>query len=277
MTSPVAPPPPPMTAPAGQPDPYANVRAWQNYRDDIVERALTEQNAFNKLQLERQREDAEKALANAMNIAKLQAETSRYGTDQQTRVALARMQQDDAQFQANHGLNIAKAYTEYASTPDRLFMLNDLTEGLNRVGQGLGVQPYGSNGTPQPKTWESFAALSGFGNMPAVQAGGGGMPSGGGGNQAAAGGGGDPRQKAEMAILKAIPPSDGYGNSRDDFAALAAIENVRRASKPGSYERLRPGQQAAFRGGLSRLGLYAPDVIEDMRRSGIGQGSARQA
>ena len=75
-------------------------------------------------------------------------------------------------------------------------------------------------------------------------------------------------------IIDAIPPSDGQGMDDDDFAALAAVENVFRASKPGSFARMRPGQQKAFAGGLSRLGYYAPDAIADMRRNDPGQGRA---
>ena len=62
--------------------------------------------------------------------------------------------------QQQFGVDRAKTYADYASTPDRTFMLGDLNSALGRVGQGLGVQPYGYDSQPVPKTMAGFDALS---------------------------------------------------------------------------------------------------------------------
>lgn len=247
--------------------------------------ALATASGWDREKLRRGLEDAEKGRANAYRIAELQAQTSRYGTDRNYDAEMARLTEDARQFDANHGLDrarlgldTAKAYTEYASTPDRYFMLGDFMSGMGRAGMGLGPQPYGTGGQPQMKTWEDFAALAGFGDMPSVQAGQSGAGAAGqGGGMAQPGSGADPRIRAAQGILKAIPISDGQGMDDDDFAALTAIENVFRASKPGSYERLRPGQRKMFAGGLARLGYNPEDAISQMRRNAPGQASSRLA
>lgn len=260
----------------------SDTERWDAYIR-MVRDAMQQSAGWEREKYRRELEDAEKGRANAYRIAELQAQTSRYGTDRQTEVELAQLEENQRQFDANHGLemqrfglDVANAYTQYASTPDRYFQLNDFVEGLGRAGVGSGPSPYGAVGQPQAKGWEQFAALAGFDNLPAVQAGqpGAGMAAAGGGQTQ---GGGDPRLKAAQGILKAIPISDGQGMDDDDFAALSAIENVFRASKPGTLERFRPGQRAMFASGLSRMGYWAPDAIEQMKRNGIGQSSARLA
>lgn len=278
--------------PVGSPE---DLRARELYYLSIQAAAIDANNkelsTWRKLQLQAQRDDAEKALQNARTIAQLTNETSRYGTDVQRRTQLDQLQQNQRQFDATHGLemqkfgldqnrfglDVAKAYTDYASGPDTLFMLNDFQQGLASAGVGEGPQPYGAGAAPQARGWEDFAALAGFGNLPAVQA----RQSNGGPVMASAaaqsGGGSDPRIKAARSIIDAMPPSNGQGHDDNNFAALDAIEAVFRAARPGTYERLRPGQKKAFAAGLSRRGYYAPDAIEDMQRAGIGQGSVRAA
>ena len=241
--------------------------------------ALAKASGWEREKLRLELEDALKGRENAYKIAELQSNTSRYGTDKNYDAQMARLTEDSRQFDLNHGLDrdrlqldVVKTGVDYLSTPDRAFMYGDLQEGLGRAGLGLGPQPYGTNGQPHMKTWEDFAALSGFGANPAVQAGqSGATMAATGAGAAPPGGGGDPRVKAATGILKAIPISDGQGMDDDDFAALNAIENVFRASKPGSYERMRPGQQAMFRAGLGRLGYWGPDALKQMRRNAPGQ------
>lgn len=283
--------------PAGVPDWYpssgygpsssqqpASVSEWDQYIATIKQ-AMAASAGWEREKKRLELEDALKGRENAYRIAELSANTSRYGVDVGRQNALDQLTENARQFDLDHGLNrdrlqldVVKTGVEYLSTPDRAFMFGDLEDGLARAGMGLGPQPYGTQGQPHMKTWEDFAALSGFGDMPAVQSGqsGAGVAATGGG-AGQAGAGKDPRLSAATGILKAIPPSEGGGMDDDDYAALAAIENVYRASKPGSYERLRPGQRKMFAGGLARLGYNPEDAISQMRRNAPGQRAASMA
>lgn len=276
----------PQGATSGQSD----VDKWIAYSEKAAaaaNQASADQNVWEREKLRMQAEDAKKGLQNAMEIARLQSQTSRYGVDQQTQTRLKELQQAQQQFEATHaldmqkfGLDVAEAYTKYASTPDLTFQRADLMNGLQRAGIGQGPSPLSSQGTPVAKTWNDWAALQGWAT-PAVAAGQTQQPAGVNGAGAGASGGGgsgaDPRMAAATSIMKAIPPSDGVGHDESDFAALRAIQSVFSAAKPGSYERLRPGQKAAFASGLSRLGYYAPDALADMKRANPGQQSSRLA
>lgn len=264
----------PYGTPSPPPGGVADVARWDEYIKTIQE-AMTASSGFERIKLAEQYKDAAAGRANAMRIAQLQEQGRRYGVDVGARTEMARLQENARQFDASHGLEMAKVATDYLSTPDRYFQAGDFLSMAGQLGRGGGVQPYGAQGRPQAKRWEDFAALAGFGNVPAVKAGGGGGMAtyadyGGGGG----GGGVDPRVKAARGVIDAIPPSEGSGMNADDWAALGAVEQIFRASKPGSYEKMRPGQQAMFRSGLGRLGYVPDDAIEDMRRSGIGQGRA---
>lgn len=125
--------------------------------------------------------------------------------------------------------------------------------------------------------WQDYAALQGFGSLPAVQnrrpmAG---VP--GAAAAAPAAGAADPRIKAVRAIADALPPSDGEGMDHNDWAAIQSIQGLFKARRPGFYARLRPGQQLAAQGALARGGAYVPDVLEDYDRSLPRQGSVRRA
>lgn len=144
-------------------------------------------------------------------------------------------------------------------------------------GSMMSLRGGGAIGVSEGPQWQDYAALRGFGSVPAVAAGRtmaqpvAGMP------QQQAAGGADPRIKAARAVVDAIPPSDGDGHDDNDYAALQAIQGIFKARKPGTLARMRPGQQAAFSAGLSRSGLYAPDAIADMERANPGQRSVRMA
>ena len=194
--------------------------------------------------------------------------------------------------QQKFGLDRANAYTAYASTPDKRFMASDFADAMDRLGQGLGVRPYGTTaGNPTPKTWDDFTALSAYptGSDPSASVGAGsaggssmlGSGQMGASTDATAGGGGgatgsttDPRITASTAVMKAIPPSDSAGHDISDQAALSAIQNIYKAGRPGALQRMLPGQQQQFGAGLARLGYNAPDAIAQMSRQGIGQGSS---
>lgn len=269
-----------MLAPPGTPtaptssDP--NVAKWDEYIATI-KAALAASSGWNERQLAAQLADAEKARANAMEIARLNAQTSRYGTNVNAMVQLRQLEQQQRQFEANHGLEIAKAYTQYASTPDLMWAHRDFTSALANVGQGRSPQSVASQPAPRAKTWQDFAALAGYGGNSAVAAGAGGgqaqMMAGGAGGA----GGADPRLKAMKAIGDAIPPSDTPGNDDQDWAAINAIANLYFAGRPGEVERLGRQRRKTTMAGLARAS-YDPLLVEEERVRGLpNRGNPRAA
>jgi len=233
--------------------------------------------------LEAQMKSAAAARENAMKIAQLQSKTQRYGIDVQAKTEMENRLERAREFDASHGLEIAKAYTAFASTPDMMFARNDFMSGMERVGQGLHPSPAMSQGTPHAKTWEDFAAIAQYNGsqVPGASSGGGGSQpaqasasgGGGGANTAstssvgASSGGTDPRVTAANAVMKAIPPSDTPGADGQDWAALEAIRNLFTAGAPGSVERLGKPRTKIAMAGLARMG-YDPDTImEDYKRA----------
>jgi len=256
------------TATPTSPGAGATPSQWDAYIATI-QAAINASSGWEKTKLEAQMEDARKGRENAYAIAQLQARTSRYGTDQQTKMQLAQLQQNQRQFEASHGLEIAKAYTQFASTPDMVWSLNDFKSAMGRVGQGFSPSPIAESASPKPKTYEDFAALTNY------KAGGGG----GGGGTADPGGRSsrDARVSAANAVMKAIPPSDTPGNDGQDWAALRAIENLYMAGRPGEVERLGAPRRKIAQAGLARLG-YDPALVEsDRQRALPGQQSVRAA
>lgn len=169
------------------------------------------------------------------------------------------------------GVSRAQTATEYLSTPDRFMQSADF---LNMSGRYFanqpGVTPYGQSGTPTPKTEADFAVLESGGN-----------PNAGRGSAVAAAGeggaGGDARLKALTSILKAVPPSEGTGLDENDYAVLQAAKALYSTNlRPGTYERMRPGQQAIMESAGRRLGYDVNDWRADNTRNGVGQGSVRR-
>lgn len=235
---------------------------WDNYIR-ILTAAWAESAGVERQKLAAQIEDAKKARENAMQIARLQAQTSRYGTNAQVMTQLAQLRQNDRQFAASHGLEMAKAVAAYEQTPDLMFARNDLMSALGRVGAGYSPAPMASGGKPHAKTWEDFQALTN------VAGGGGGGGSGKGGGTMA-----DPRMKAIKSISDALPPSDDNGNDAQDWAALRAIESVYLSGNP-AYQKLGSARQKIASAGMARLG-YDPVLAEQDRwRALPGQGSNR--
>lgn len=236
---------------------------WDNYIR-ILTAAWAESAGVERQKLAAQIEDARLGRENALEIARLQAQTSRYGTNAQTMTRLAELRQNDRQFAASHGLEIAKAVTAYEQTPDQMFAKQDLMNNLARVGAGYTPAPMAEGGKPRAKTWEDFQALTNIG-------------AGGGGGKGASGGGGamaDPRMKAIKSISDALPPSDDDGHDSQDWAALRAIESVYLSGNP-AYQKLGSARQKIASAGMARLG-YDPILAEqDRRRALPGQGNNR--
>ena len=255
-------------------DEYENV-PYQTW-DSIVERlegmrgpfeeSAGADNEYRNRALDHQIASAKAARENALKIAQLQASTSRYGVDVASRDTMAKLKENARQFDASHGLDLAKTYVQYSSTPDLMFARNDLMYALGRVGQAQGQgmsnampAPIASNPQqPQPKTYQDFAALASYNGSTVPGAGGGG-----GAGQAQSGGGGtqtDPRVSAASAVMKASAPSAGSGTDGQDWAALEAIRNIYSLALPGSLERLGPERQKIVQAGMARLG-YDPNLV----------------
>ena len=235
--------------------------------------------------LEAQREDAKRALENAYKIAELQAQTSRYGIDQQTRVALKQLEENQRQFDRNHeleqrklGLTYAQTATEYLSTPDRYFQGANYLNMAGRVfanqsGSGAAV------GQPVPKTEQDFANLAAGGT--GQQAYTGTSPADVAQRAAGAGGAGaDERVKALTGVIKALPPSQGAGLDNNDQAVMAAARALYSTNlNPGQYQRIAssPTNRGITRSAISRLGDSPDEWEARQRRNQIGFGSSRAA
>jgi hypothetical protein len=267
-----------------------------------IQAMMQASSGWEQKKLQAQMEDAEKGRANAYKIAQLSASTSRYGTDAAKETAMAQLKQRAHEFEQTHALDIAKTATEYLSTPDRFFQASDFLSMTNRAAQGQGPAPYGANGSPTPKTMADWNTLYTGGGSPAgspapVPSGGKtSIYSGGGGGGSAApaavtdgggsgGGGGataqqqnDPRMGAVQAVFKAMPPSEGGGMDDTDYAALTAAKAIYESPlRPGTLERMRPGQQAMLASAGKRLGYHVPDWQAQYNRNKPGQKSVRLA
>lgn len=271
------------------PIPPSAYDAYINQIGASLQEASGADNAYREKALSAQMESAKEARANAMEIAQLQASTSRYGVDVASADRMKALKENARQFDATHGLEIAKAYTAFSSTPDMMFARNDFVNAMNRVGQGGGMpQPVITQSPgPQAKTWQDFSALASY-NGSQVPGGGGGAAaqpsaSGGGGSAqpAAAPGGGagaqssaqppDPRLKAANAIVQAIPPSQSAGNDDNDWAAINAIRSLYAAALPGTFERLGAQRTKIAQAGMARAGFDPVLVHEEYLRSLPGQ------
>lgn len=267
------------------PDDGPDTADWDRYIAYLQE-ALQASSGYQRMVLEKQYEDAERGRQNAYKIARLQAETSRYGTDVNREVELARLKENARQFDANHGLEMqklgldyARTATDYLSTPDRYFQAGNYLNFASRVLAGQpGAAPYGSVGTPTPKTSQDFAILAG-GGIPGTGQGGSAQDV---ANRAASAGGAgaDDRVRAVQALTKALPPSAGDGLDPTDFAVLGAVHQLyNRNLTPQQYLTIEanPDLKAMTASGGRRLG-YNPDQWEAQQRRNLpGQGSVRAA
>lgn len=243
--------------------------------------ALQQASGWDKIKFQAQRDDLQKGLDNARALQQMQSETQRYGIDQTRQGQIAQLEENRRQFNANHGLAVADAYTRFASTPDDLFQLQDEKANIGAASSGGYQSSLQQQGQPHAKTWGDFAALSGF-DTPAVQANqsaGGQATNAANGTSASGGGagGGDKRVSAANAVMRALPPSGGQGHDQQDWAALNAIQNLYFGAKPGQVERLDPVQQREAQSGLRRLGWNAEQVDAQRRRSLPGQGYSNAA
>lgn len=265
-------------------DDYTPPAIWAQV-ENSTRQALTEaggeDNIYRTKALEGQLASAQAARENAMKIAQLQASTSRYGIDAQSATAMRALKENARQFDAQHGLEIAKAYTAFSSTPDLMFARNDFVNAMGRVGQGLMPQAtVTQNPGPQGKTWQDFNALTQYQGQSA--AGAASAANGGStGASAASGGGGeakDPRIAAATAIVKALPPSQTAGmDDGQDWAAINAMRALYSSGRPGIEARLGPQRTKTGLAAMARAGFDPVQVTEDYNRSLPGQRSPRLA
>lgn len=216
------------------------VHAWDQ-QIATIKQAMQEASGFQRLQLQSQLEDAEKGRQNALRIARLNNETSRYGTDVQRRTAMAQLKENARQFDLRHGLDVqqlgldrAKTATEYLATPDRWAQAGNYLALSGRVLAGQpGAGSYGTSVAPRPNTEQDFAVLQSGGN-----------PYAGRGDAAAAAGGtgagADARTKALKAVISGYTPSNGVGLDANDYAVLNATRAIMGMN-------LTPQQQATIR------------------------------
>ncbi len=265
----------PVTLPTDWSDEDAN--SWVAAYDAYIAKqtkAWETASGLQKRQIEAQIEDARKGRENAMKIAKLQDQTSRYGIDQRTASEMRSLKENQRQFDLNHGLNRAKAFTDYASSPDRFVQAGRFLNLTSRVlaGQpGTGGNP--NVGTPQAKTMADFDAITGGGGSAGrtVDT----------GSAAAAGGAGsDKRVAALSAVMKAAPPSNSEGLDGNDFAVLDAAKAIygmnltpqQQASLDAS-----PESKAILGSAGANLGYSPEEWWKQQQRSRPGQQSVRQA
>jgi hypothetical protein len=296
-----------------------DAQKWAESYDAAIatnQQALQQTAGLERRQIEAKIEDLKAGRENAMKIAQLQAETTRYGYDQSRQSEIDRLKENQRQFDQTHaldlqkfgldtqrfgleqqrfGLDTARAYTDYAKTPDMRWSANDFDQAIGRV--GLGLQPqtiasrYAAGDRPQPKTWEDFSVLANYGpngSGTGIMAPGGtadapaGAPadtSQGGSAGGATGSTTDPRVTAANAVMKAIPPSPGVGHDDNNWAALNAIEKLYFSgdTPAGAVQQLGPARQKIALAGLARKG-YDPQLAqEDYNRRQIGQGSSSAA
>jgi hypothetical protein len=191
----------------------------------------------------------------------------------------------------NLGLSYAKTATDYLSTPDTYFQARDFINMGQRAvdpgaggiqpASGMGPTPYGAGGAPTPKTTDDFAVLAGYtqpgervyaGGTPGFSEQGGGAPAG--VNDQAP----DPRLKAAKGIFEALPPSQDAGLDDSDWAALQAAKALYSSNlRPGTLQRMRPGQQAMLASAGRRLGYDPQDFQTDYTRYQPGQQGVRVA
>jgi hypothetical protein len=274
--------------------------AYDDYIGQISQ-MLQESSGTQQKQLEAQLQDAEKARANQMAIARLQAETSRYGVNAQREVALKQLKENQRQFDATHalemqkfGLSYAQAETDYLSTPDRYAQGADFRAAAARMLDPAGAngpRPYGADTDFVAKQPQDFAVLanrySGQ-SAPSVPAGPdtsapppyGASPPPAAASSSSGGGAGassqqaDPRVQAITSLYKALPPSRGDGMDANDFAVLGAAKSIMSTNlRPGSLEGMRPDQRSILSSYVKRSGRSWNDYYKDYQRNAPGQQS----
>lgn len=289
-----------------------------NYSPDDIQRTIagydryiaTQQQAWQQAsglqrkQIEAQIENAKQALANAKQIAQLQAETSRYGVDQQRQTALDQLKENQRQFDVNHdvelrklGLDYANTATQYLSTPDRYIEGATYLNLAGRVFAGQpGSTPGNAIGTPTPKTEQDFANLAAGGTgqydsrLPQTGGGaaGGGFVNNGAMSPAdvasraagAGGAGADTRIKALKSVIDAAPPSPDPGLNGNDQAVLAAARALYSTNlNPGQFQALKsnPTAYGINQSAGRRLGYDVNTWEADQRKNQLGFGSSRAA
>jgi hypothetical protein len=282
----------PVTLPSDWPeeDAQAWVASYDQYIGTLTQ-AWQASSGLQRRQIEAQIADAKEGRKNALEIARMQDQTSRYGIDVGSQDRMKALLENQRQFNATHaldlqrfgldekklGLDRAQTATEYLSTPDRFVQASDFMDLSGRVLAGQPGAGTGSGIAPQAKTMADFDALTGGGN-PGRQVG---TPQAGAAPTTATGGAGaDARVKALRGIIEAAPPSDEPGLDNNAYHVLNAAKEIYAMN-------LTPGQQAALKAddqsfkmlgsAGKRLGYSPESWWERQQRSLPGQTSVRAA
>lgn len=246
---------------------------WDRYMATIA-RAMQASAGWEREKLRQQYEDAARARDNARELEQIRDKTQRYGIDVASRDRKRQLEQEQRQFEANHGLELqrlglqrAQTATDYLSTPDRFVQAGDFLDLSGRVISGGGYAA--PSGTPQMKTMSDYASLEGGGN-PGHQV----------GSSQVGGNPNDPRVKALKTLIDAAPPSSEPGLDHNGWAVLNAAKSIYSMN-------LSPQQQALIRGNKQyqqmlgsagrRLGYNADDWWQQQQQSLPGQGAGNAA
>lgn len=248
------------------------------------QQAYIEANGQVNRRLDAQIQDAKDALAQSKELAYLSDRTQRYGYDVASRDRMIALQENMRQFDANHGLEYAKAASDYLSSPDRFAQATDFIDMAGRAEQGLGPRPYGTDTSFKAKTPEDFAVLANYG-----QSYGSGDPSqystsgGGNGGGSDSGGSGkgqdtDPRVKVLHTMMKHMPPSEQEGLTSNDYKVAQMAQMLYSTNlKPGVWQKVRRDQKAILGSYVKRSGRSWDSYQDQQTRQGIGQGNSNRA
>lgn len=277
----------PVTLPSDWSD--EDARQWVAAYDANINRLTQvwqQSSGIQRQQIEAQIEDMKRGRDNAMEIAKLQNDTQRYGYDQQRQNQIEQLKENQRQFDATHalelqrygldveklGLSRAQTATDYLSTTDRFAQAADFLNLSGRVMAGQAGVGAGSGIAPQMKTMSDYETLEA-----------GGTP----GRQASAmqvaggpGAGADARIKALKTVMDANPPSGGLGYDDNDHAVLnvaRAIYGLNLTPQQQASINASPDNKAILGSEIRRLGGSPDEWWAKQRRGLPSQQSARLA
>lgn len=273
--------------PVRMPDDMSDADAAEmirRYDDQIakIQQTINSANDFERHVAEVKLDDLIKARENAMKIAQLQADTSRYGYDVGRQNALDQLKENARQYDLRHGLDVqqlgldrADKVSEWMARDDRWAQAGNFIDMSGRVLAGQpGAGTYGRAVQGRPNTEADFAVLESGGNPYAAR---------GSAQTAATAGGGagtDARVAALKKVIDASPPSAGSGHDANDFAVMQAAKAIYSMN-------LTPQQQASINSSpqyknilsseIQGTGNNAAEWWKRQQSSLPGQGSVRLA
>lgn len=273
---------------------------------DTLTKAYQAASGFEQRKLDAEINNALKGRANAIELQRMRDKAARYGIDRDMEYKLKALEQNAQQFErqhqldtrkfgleeanvtgtyngrqteagrqfdAEHGLNAriadvseAQLLSSLRNEPDQMFQAMDVEQALRGIRSGRPARQYATTGA-LPGASTGVAAIDGA----TANAAGGGASS-----------GQDPRLKAAIGVLKALPPSETEGLDPAGVAALEAAFSLYKAPlRPGTIETLSPTQQAGLKSASrmiqSSTGRSYDDFLADYEKNKPRQQSVRAA